>query len=307
MRVFLYAMAASAALASCRKEIREPSSTITGETINSNALAPLPCQSTAFSTNYIARRGQVPPFRFTKTLYSDTRVKTINMLSRAAPNDHFYAPQAYELKGTFTYSPYAAKFKGTREKWEYHSNGSRTSVEKLNLVYNFTFNAAGLCTSVSQDAVRVLKLNYNNPGRPNTLSGMTYRYDVTLENELPISVQVDSRGNPIHISKPWTSYDTEVRYKYDYTKSGGRYNYQPSQYGVTYEYSLLEVMQWVPAGNNPRSGVSVSFISTSDELGVYRRTQSQVYKNLKYDAKKNLVSYTYGDNVLQKTTWYCKP
>ncbi|HTF31887.1 MAG TPA: hypothetical protein VK625_23680 [Flavitalea sp.] len=35
-------------------------------------------------------------------------------------------------------------------------------------------------------------------------------------------------------------------------------------------------------------------------------TQSQVYKNYVFDAKENQTSLTYGDNLPQKTTWYCK-
>jgi hypothetical protein len=294
----------------CKKSVEPSLERQPSLTVSSDALVPLPCHSTAFSTAYATSPGKVPPFYFTKTLYADTRVKTIQLFSRANPNfNHpMYGNWAYELKGSFSYSTNAAKFVGTKETWEYFKTSTgvagKRSLGKLSVTYNFVFNAAGLCTSVSLGTWRVLKLNYTNPGLPNTLSSMIY--SPNSEETWPITVTIDSKGNPTKIINENNVYVPYVTYKYDYSRAGDRYNYQPSQYGVNFEYSLLEVMQWVPLGKNPRSGVAVSFIGVDANESLYRVTQSQIYKNMKYDSKRNLVSYTYGDNVLQKTTWYCK-
>jgi hypothetical protein len=313
MKQSLVLLTLTVLLFGCQKSVDiEGNSSTLSQTVESNALAPLPCHTTSFATNYSAAPGQVPPFRFTKTLYSDTRVKTINMLSRAFPNHSAYKKHAYELIGTFSYTTNRAKFTGTRETWEYFKTATgaagKRSLGKTPVTYYFTFNPnTGYCMRVGIANYTynssIVELLYDESGLrlENAFLGMGDGFDPDY-----FYFKHDSRGNITGTYHVYSTKQNILSYSYDYTKSGGRYNYQPSQYAICQEYSLLEVMQWLPPEKNPRASVSIQFYPFSPFTNTTFVKQSQIYKNQVYDAAKNLLSYTYGDNVLQKTTWYCR-
>jgi hypothetical protein len=286
--------------------------------IPTDTLTTRSCDSIVFATDYPVQPGKVPPFSFTKTLYPDSTVKTIRMIARALPdynhNMYSYGLMAYETIGTFTYSPNAAKFTGTTEIWEYYTTSTgatgRKSYEKKNRDFDFSLNASGYCTLITERDSLILELKYDNPGLPNTLSSLT-KYYPQDEHYEEFKFDIDSIGNPLKIGSE-NPYYPSISFDYDYSRSGDHYNYSPTQYAVCQEYSLLEVMQWVPTSKNPRKSVAVHFLGVdssgnSESSGdLYVVTQVQNYKNHVYDTDKNLVSYTYDDNVLQKTTWFCK-
>ena len=285
-----------------------------GEEIPTDTVSKVSCDSITFTTDYEVQPGKVPPFSFTKTLNPDSTVKTIRMMSRAIPDYNHsmyeYGLLAYETIGTFTYSPNAAVFTGTTELWKYYTDSSgatgRNSVHKRNRVFNFSFNSSGYCTLITEGNLLVLELEYDNPGLPNTLSGLTTAgYYPQDEHYDKCKFYIDSVGNPLRIDNE-NPYAYDVSFTYDYSRSGDRYNYAPTQYAVAQEYSLLEVMQWVPTSKNPRTSVAVHFLGVDSSGNLYKATQTQNYKNHVYDSNKNLISYTYDDNVLQKTTWFCK-
>ena len=305
MKKLLSFCSATILFVACQKNIdTTPATSINGESVSSDALTPLPCHTTSFSTNYSTVAGQVPPFRFTKTLYPDTRVKSINLLSRAFPNHANYKKQAYELIGNFSYTTNRAKFVGTRETWEYYKTttggAGRRSLGKKPVTYYFNFDpATGFCLRVGAGGYTynhsIVELSYLDNSLSTAFLGMGdlpegYPYDYFYFKN-------DSRGNVTENFHVYNSRQTIVKYVYDYTRTGGRYNYIPTQYAISFEFSLLEVMQWLPPEKNPRKGVSVQFYPYGNSTFV---KQSQVYKNHAYDAKKNLISYTYGDNTLQK-------
>jgi hypothetical protein len=78
-------LGAALLLTACQKDLSSTNDAITSEAVSSDALLPLPCHTIAFNIDKPAVAGEVPPFSFTKTLYSDTRVKTIHMISRVNP------------------------------------------------------------------------------------------------------------------------------------------------------------------------------------------------------------------------------
>jgi hypothetical protein len=87
---------------------------------------------------------------------------------------------------------------------------------------------------------------------------------------------------------------------------GGQHHRIGGQHHRILQFTLCEVMNWLPPqfhSRTQRKSVAVEFYPYGNASRV---VQSQVYKNHKYDAKGNLLSYTYGDGVLQKTTWLCK-
>ncbi|MEO8584484.1 MAG: hypothetical protein ABI415_11840 [Flavitalea sp.] len=306
---FLFASIAILSLFSCQKEVSNNSVVIESGTVFSDALMPLACHTTSFVTNYSTVAGQVPPFRFTKTLYPDTRVKTINMLSRAFPNYSAFKKYAYELIGTFTYSINKARFTGTRETWEYYvttlGGAGKRSLGKMAVDYYFNFNPNnGYCLRVGVGGYTwsqsVVEYFYNDAGTELQAAFLNIAKDIDISY---FYFKHDSRGNMTGNYHVYEPYQTLVSYQYDYTKSGGQYTYQPSQYAISYEYSLCEVMQWLPPAKNPRTGVSVQFYPNGNATFV---KQGQVYKNNIYDPTKKLISYTYGDNVSQKITWFCK-
>jgi hypothetical protein len=303
----------------CEKHETLDSGNDDGEEIPTDTLSPRSCDSITFTTDYEVQPGKIPPFSYTKTLYPDSTVKTIRIMSRAIPDYNHsmyeYGLLAYETIGTFTYSQNAAIFTGTTELWKYYTDSTgatgRNSVYKWNNVYNFSFNSSGYCTLMTEGNSPILELEYDNPGLPNTLSGLTI-YHPLDEHYEKYNFDIDSIGNPLRIIDNGNVYAYAVSFKYDYSRSGDRYNYSPTEYAISQEYSLLEVMQWVPTSKNPRTSVAVHFLgidssgNPESSGGFYEVTQQQNYKNHIYDSNKNLVSYTYDDNVLQKTTWFCK-
>ncbi len=92
--------------------------------------------------------------------------------------------------------------------------------------------------------------------------------------------------------------------EYDYSAVRGTKNFSfiPSQNLISQEYSLLEVMQWLPQNTHQRKSAGGAFLVN----GVYVN-QEQVYKNYQFDTNGNQTSLTYGDNILQKTTWHVQP
>lgn len=303
--------------ASCQKDlsIKEKEASLSA-TVSSDALLPLPCHSTSFITDYPIVVGMVPPFTFTKTLYSDTRVKTINMVTRKYPIHQFFNRESIELSGQFSYGPNRAYLKGTKKRWLYYNFGNgvmKQLISTKNVNLKFYINAEGYCTRItdlnnlsgpseSQEA-DVLIILYSAPSTVQSIS-------VAEDPELMVGNQYyypvyDQYGNVITFSTPYNPRAANLIYTYDYTKPRGtkNYSYIPSQNWISQEYSLLEVMQWLPQSNHQRKSVAATFWlpNTNDKI-----TQSQVYKNYQFDAKGNMTSVTYGDNVPQRTTWYCK-
>jgi hypothetical protein len=300
----------------CRKNNLSENDAVTAKTVASDALLPMPCHSTSFVTDYPIKPGEVPPFRFTKTLYSDTRVKTINMLSRVNSKHWMLQQQAYELNGTFTYSINMAHFTGTRETWEYYQTESGAAGKKLvariPISYSFRFDSGGHCVWVGTNGQTSLEISYDYYSTPKAIQGIAVYATKGDTYKLYEAVR-DSLGNVLTYRLPFPDdkYSSNVIYSYDYKQpaNGKTFNYTPSQNLISQEFSILEAMQWVPSGaTHVRKTVSGVFFPQAI-LGTpsnYRIVQTQTYKNHKFDSKGNLVSYTYADNVLQKTTWYCK-
>lgn len=300
-------------LFSCQKKIDAPTS-INGEVVTSDALAPLPCHTTSFATNYPNVAGQNPPFKFTKTQYSDGRINSVKMITRYYPKlsywERWWSAAFYEWDYKFTYSYRKATMTGTR-KWYFIRKGTTTKLLQETLVYpfQFTFNAAGFVTAVDMNTNgklhRKLTLVYSADGKILKEINGAMRY----ENQgLDYQVYSDSRGNITQIVEKnnYFNLPAYVKYTYNYTTNANKkYFYSPTQYAVDQYFNLLEVMQWIPPSKNERKTVVMA--SPNFALSPYQNTvQGQSYLNHKYDATGNLLSYTYKDNVLQKTTWICK-
>jgi hypothetical protein len=323
IKEFLGMIVLVAALASCQKSLdAEPDPAIT-KLISNDAMVTLPCYSTSFVTNYPVLPGKVPPFRFTKTLYADSRVKTINVLSRANPIHSKYKPQAYEIVGTFSYGTNSATLVGTTQLWEYFTTSSgaagRKLISKKGLSWTFTFHSNGYCSGI-KDNYRsgdpyFATLNIIYVGNTKAI-----QYIQNIDGTGDMELLNDRYGNPLAYVPTWYSlcFASRVNYKYDYTKptTGKRYSYIPTQNWFGQRYSMAEIMQWIPQSTHQRISVAAEFypypIANSDCCGSPclpgpKVLQTQYYKNHKFDLKGNLISYTYADNVLQKTTWFCKP
>lgn len=313
-------------LFSCNKNIEKPAAVINGDVVESNnGVYAEPCHATVFTTNYATLPGKVPPFRFTKTQYPSGRIRTINMLSRANPIHNAFKPQAWEVIGTFTYNlKDEAYFVGTKQLWEYYktSTGSaaRKSIVKKNMKLRFRFFTeedyappVGSCNYVANELDRTDFALHLDPwegrltvGKSSDEPNMTFASqwpDNSDEYKLVLQSQTDENTIP-------TDYRLRKRITFTYltSRSQGSYrkhSYQPTQNWISMEFTLVEVMGWLPPGfrqSSPRASVSVEFYTSPTTKIV----QSQVYKNQKYDAGAKLLSYTYGDNILQKTTWVCK-
>jgi hypothetical protein len=318
MKIALTAFTAIALFAGCQKNLSVKEDAINGGLVSSDALTPLPCHSISYRTDYPVVAGQQPPFEFTKTLYPDTRVKTLHMVSRAVPNHPYYTKQVWETNGTFSYSTNKANFTGTKELWEYYKTstgaGARRSLKKLPVALQFHFNELGhayLVWNIANPSapVTALKITYGNQYSPTALSWIRIGAGST-DPQRDIAPRSDIYGNPTQIFGTVFNNDhrtnSGVTYEYDYSIPRGNknYSYVTSQNLISYEYNLLEVMQWIPQSTHQRKAVAGLFITPTDPLTVIK--QSQVYKNHQFDAKGNLTSFTYADGVLQKTTWYCK-
>jgi len=300
----------------CQKQFTSKDE-VTTVVVASDAVSPLKCHTLTFTSDYPAKPGEVPPFSFRKTQYPDARIKTIWMISRRFPIHPAFKKEAVELIGTFTYAanntqnrpsaPHLAFLKGTREVWEYYKTpagaGARRSISKENLNWKFYFSARGYCVGlVDLDKTRpsggevpieeyLLEVVYNTEN-PDQVDLYTYSYPYH-----------DQYGNTISFYFPYGGMTSYFRITYDYTAPRGskNYSYIPSQNLISQEVSLVEVMQWFPPGTHARKSAGGTFPVN----GVYVN-QDQVYKNYQFDAKGNQISVTYGDNVLQKTTWHCQ-
>ncbi|HTE31570.1 MAG TPA: hypothetical protein VK666_14410 [Chryseolinea sp.] len=303
-------------LSGCQKDLSVKEE-VNVAVVASEANSPLNCHTLSFTSDYPVQPGEVPPFSFTKTQYPDARIRTIKMLSRKNPIHPAFKKEAVELTGTFTYEanqnfeeaqqdPHVAYFTGISEVWEYYKTssgaGARRSVLRKGVNYRFTLNPAGYCTRV---------IDINAAPLPNYLLELTYHpttrrieqiIDHTTGSSILYSPIPDQYGN---ITSFETSRNPEhyFRIEYDYGAPRGTKNFSfiPSQNLISQEYSLLEVMQWLPQNTHQRKSAGGSFLVN----GVYVN-QDQVYKNYMFDAQGNQISLTYGDNVLQKTTWHCQ-
>lgn len=318
----LFAALFAIAVFSCQKKIEAPGESINGDVVESqNGVYLEPCHSTSFVTSYPVQAGKVPPFKFTKTHYPSGRVRTINMLTRAHPIHAAFKPQAWEVIGTFTYNlKDVAYFTGTKQLWEYYrtSTGAsaRRSIVKKNMKLTFYF---------------FTEEHYAAPvGTVNLVSNELARKDIVLWLS-PWFVEFYVGESSDEPALNWRGGEDYVNHKLifesdvypadpDYYKLKKRLtfglepeslavnnlSYQPTQNWISLEFTQCEVMNWLPPqfhGHTQRKSVAVMFYPYGNGASV---VQSQVYKNHKYDAKGNLLSYTYGDAVLQKTTWLCK-
>ncbi len=324
MKIALSAVSVLLLFAACQKD-GSVKDELESFSVSSDALLPKPCHSTEFVTGYPVRPGQVPPFRFSKTLWSDNRVKTINMLSRANPIHAGFKPQAWELTGRFTYSKNAATFTGTKELWEYYKTSTgaagKKSVLKKDVSLSFSFYNAEQGTEEAMEA-GTCYLVYNNLENEEALR--TYLYPSIVvgpgSDEPQIRYAVNySEGSQLTIYPDEVSqgpverkHQKKITYTYRpgvYLESKKNLSYQPTQNWVSLEYTLLEVMQWLPSMYRPdieRAGVSVEFYYPHNENTYYKAVQTRQYKNYEYDSIGNLLSFTYEDNVAQQTTWICR-
>jgi hypothetical protein len=297
----MYVLLLAFTFASCNKTLETNSEDRETLIVSNDALQPIPCKATIFSTNYPIVAGKVPPFSMSKTLYADGRVNTIKMVTRAVPNLPANAPKYYEWNYKFTYSPNKATMNGTRKLYAFN-NGVRYVAETLTNTFYFLFNPAGYCTDVYRFAPGQqysTQLLYEN----NTKLTRIYNYDwVEVADDGPYRFYIitsDSKGNPTRFRSSQTVHD--VRYTYNVAKPAPYLLYQPTQYALNQWYGFLEAMQWVPMPKYERVSVALTVPSGTSSV-----LQVQKYINHKYDLDKKLLSYTYLDNVLQKTTWVCK-
>lgn len=317
MKLVFQTLCVALFLVSCQKTITTDNDVITA-VVASNDNSSLISHSLTFTSDYPVKPGEVPPFTFTKTLYPDHRVRTIRMLSRQNPIYPGFAKQAVELIGTFTYasntsnepnpgnlpSPHLAYLKGTSEVWEYYKTstgaGARRSVSKRNINYKIYLSPLGFCN-------QVVDLDQSAPGEYHYLllaeyvKGHGYElFSLVIDNQYYYAVR-DQFGDLISFTFPSVNPpDSYFRIAYDYSSPVGskNFSYIPSQNLISQEYSLMEVMQWTPPAIFARKSAGGTF-----KLNGQWVNQDQVYKNYKFDANGNQTSLTYGDNVLQKTTW----
>ncbi len=324
--------------ASCQKKIDIPadSGSINGDFVeNNNGVFVEPCHSTSFVTNYPVQAGKVPPFRFTKTHYASGRVKTFNMLSRANPIHPSFKPQAWEVIGTFTYDGKNKAFlKGTKQLWEYYKNSAgaaaRKSIMKKDINLTFTFGLGepydgteiGEVTQVYNNIQRAtaLRLNHNaSVGYPFVIQVLSGSDEPDNYFEVWSSEFYGERQPGLRISSINTERGTQsswslrktitFKFKQDRSETNVNRVYQPTQNWISLEYTICEIMGWVGFGldgigsGSERTSVEVRFYPYSTS---YLAVQSQHYRNHKYDGRGNLLSYTYSDGVLQKTSWVCK-
>lgn len=294
-------------LSGCKKDIADLRSSIDSEVVSSDALLPLKYHAVSFVTNYPVVKGKVPPFTFIKTQYADRRIKTLYMVSRYDANISTSTNQYYVSNYTFTYSTNAARAKGTRKLYKATKGALiRTFYDDL----SFTFNSARICTKITA---------VGKPEPLYTLLSDLSSVFVFNTSSYGFVGYKDAKGNVKYFEGAWLSgFANSVSYTYDLlTLPKGMLLYQPTQYALDHWFSLLEVMQWAPGRpRNPRKSVSVSIVKKihMDNQGnviygpdgnpiIERVYQSQKYLNHKYDVNGNLISYSYGDGVLQKTIW----
>jgi len=306
----------------CKKDISVQDDSINANAIASDALSPLSCHSTEFISDHPVVGGKVPPFKFTKTLYADTRVKTIDMTSRVFPIHQFYQSHSVQLKGQFTYGPNRAYLKGTSETfahYKYPDGTVKKSIAKKNINLKFYFTPEGYCRKITdlnrsqgpaenQEPI-ILDIAFTSP---QIIAIIGVLESPEVEAGVLYYPRYDQYGNILTFDRPYNRWASFLTYTYDYSKPRGTKNYSfiPSQNWISQEYSLLEVMQWLPQSNHQRKSVSASFYPYTTPTYPFNTgqkiVQSQVYKNYQFDAKGNQTSVTYGDNIPQRTTWFCK-
>lgn len=310
----------------------------------------LPCKTVSFTTNYTAQVGMVPPFKYSKTLYSNGRVASINMLGKFTPNYFTYKQLAFEWIGKFTYKDSVyfsegwppinqATFVGTAQIWEYYKSSTgltaRRSIRKTNKNLTISFSPThGYVFFIRDNTLNKTVLNigyggtqYVDDGRFGEKMDVIWVYEAAEDvqyNKNPIikggsnpenriakeyNVKYDSYGN-ILMYAPNTyfsslKYIPRISYTYDYTQAKGtkKVSYQPSQLWVSQEFSLCEAMQWIMPPRYLRKSLSAEFYPYNNSTKI---VQTRSFKNYKFDATGNMISHTYEDNVLQKTTWFCK-
>ena len=327
MKHICFALSLILLLSSCHKDLSSKDEVITA-VVASDANSALKSHKLTFTSNYAVNPGEVPPFSFTKTQYSDATIKTIRMLSRKNPIYPGFKKEAEELIGTFTYRPYTgpssgdikvqAFLKGTKEVWEYYKlpngTGARRSVSKKNIDMRFDLNASAHCLMVwaldGDDSVFpntkeyiVLDLLYLQSGdvySPALLARerqfAAYReYTPVLDDKHNLLT-----FNPTHPEQNLSTF--KISYDYNLPRGSRNYSFIPPQNLISQEFSLLEVMQWLPQPTHQRKTAGGIFYVNGVKV-----SQDQVYKNYKFDANGNQTSLTYGDNVLQKTTWHVQP
>lgn len=317
MKVIFSASALVLLLASCQKNLSDKQEASVSSTVSSDALLPLPYHSVSFTTDYPVN-SLTQPFRFTKTLYCDTRVSRLQMTTRGNVNSPYFGPaRIFNFDYRFAYGPNKAFI--TRRSKIYTDAAFSQPYQ-----YECTFNSNGHCTEIkyvgdpaaSPGEMTRLRLTYSGK---RLIKISVPRLDVNTEDNYDAAegdwdVVSDSKGNILtikpsqHIGDQTPGYPAStVTYTYNLNKTGN-YCYMPTQYLFSQWFSLLEVMQWVPMQVNERTSVNlkVDFVDWSGgtENAVNRTvTQGQRYYNHKYDANGNLISYTYGDGVAQKITW----
>lgn len=306
-------------LTACQKKIDIRAESISGDAIvSANALYPFACHATSFTTNYSLQAGKVPPFKFTKTQYASGRIKTISMLSRANPNHPNFKQQAWEVIGSFTYYSNKAVLTGTKQLWEYYKTSTGAAAKKsiikknINLTFDFWTDASyaapvGYVNTVTNNieknrALRIgiwwPSINVGVGSDEPESEWQSYWETYTGKVEL-FTADVD--GN-----RPAYAQRKSITYGISAANDDGKQrnvSYQPTQNWVSLEYTICEAMGWVWFTTGERTNVAVSFYPYGTS---YKVVQSQNYKNHKYDAKGNLLSYTYADGILQKNTWICK-
>jgi len=330
MKHLCFALSLVLLLSSCQKDLASKDEVITA-VVASDANSPLKSHSLTFTSNYAVNPGEVPPFSFTKIQYPDARVKSIRMLSRKNPIYPGFAKEAVELIGNFTYaaktkvegpwnSVHLAYLKGTKEVWEYYKlpngAGARRSVSKTNVDLKFYLNAAGYCLQVTAlngeesypyskeyALVNLYYLDKEPVGYP-YMASLLVR-DGQREAFRSYDAVLDASSDVLTFTPILNRKLSTVTISYDYNIPRGSKNYSfiPTQNLLSQEYSLLEVMQWLPQPTHQRkTGAGTFYLPNGTKI-----VQGQVYQNYKFDANGNQTSLTYGDNVLQKTTWHVQP
>jgi hypothetical protein len=290
--------------------------------VASDANSPLKSHTVTFTSDYPVKPGEVPPFSFTKTQYPDARIRTIRMLSRKNPIHPGFKKEAVELIGTFTYAPntdpddstaypHLAFLKGTSEVWEYYKNssgaGERRSIQKSNVDLRIALTAEGWCGTV-RDLIldrEDLRITYKD-GPPKTFDViyLGHRFGAGIEETKVLYASTDLYGNLFSFYFPDTGMDSYFNIKYDYSipRNSKNYSFIPSQNLISQDFSLMEVMQWLPQPAHQRKSANGMFLAIDHWV-----IQEQVYKNYQFDTNGNQTSLTYGDNILQKTTWHVQP
>lgn len=315
MKVALKVAALALIFASCQKNLSDKEESLSS-TISSDASLPLNCHSLSLVTEYPIIPWKVPPFTFTKTLYTNGRVNRISMTTRKNFIHQFFNGESIELTGQFSYGPNLAFLKGVKKIYSHgrYADGTyRKLVLQRNVNLKFYMTPEGFCTRITDldrasgsepwQEPEVLAVNFNVVPNISTIM-------VAEDPELGIQASTyypvyDQYGNITTFNTPYNFHAPYLTYTYDYNAPRGtkNFSYVPSQNTISQEYSLLETMQWLPQSNHQRKSVSTTFwMPNSSE----KHVQTQKYQNYQFDAKGNMTSFTYADNIPVRTTWHCR-